>query len=125
MITRRVERLQAAVAALYAAGVPLVVGSDSGNWPVFLYEFHGPTTLRELALVQGAGVPPGEVLRMATLDGARLLGLDDELGTIEVGKRASFVVVDGDPLQDVGVLRDARLVVLDGEARTPAAWVTP
>jgi imidazolonepropionase-like amidohydrolase len=122
-IERRLGRMSASILALHRAGVELVAGSDSGNWPVFLWEFHGPTTLRELELIQAAGLSPADTIRIGTLNGARLLGLEEELGTIEVGKRASFVVVEGDPLQDVAALRDARWVVLDGERRAPQDWV--
>lgn len=122
-VEKRLSELQASVKTLHDAGVPIVAGSDSGNWPVFLWEFHGPTTVREVELLQDAGLTPAEALRASTLAGAELLGLDDELGTIEVGKRASFIVVEGDPLADVSALRTARAVVLDGVLKTPAEWM--
>jgi imidazolonepropionase-like amidohydrolase len=71
---------------LKAAGVPLVMGSDSGNWPLFPYYFHGPTSWRELRLLSEAGLSPLEVLRAATVNPARMLGLEDRLGTVDVGK---------------------------------------
>ena len=122
-IDKRLHRTMASILALHEAGVPLVAGSDSGNWPVFLWEFHGPTSVTELSLVQAAGVSPADTLRIGTLNGARLLGLADEIGTIEVGKRASFLVIDGDPLEDIAAVRNARWVVLDGVRRTPEEWI--
>ncbi len=72
-----------------------------------------------------AGVPPRDVLAAATRVPARMLGRQDEIGTLEVGKRADFVVVDGDPLTDLRALRRIRWTVKDGVARTPQEWMTP
>ena len=55
-LRQRVRKMQGAVAALHDAGVTLVMGSDSGNWPVFLSEFHGPTSVREVELLGEAGI---------------------------------------------------------------------
>jgi hypothetical protein len=54
-----------------------------------------------------------------------MLGRETEIGTIEVGKRADLVVVDGDPLADLRALRRIRWTVKDGLARTPQEWMTP
>jgi imidazolonepropionase-like amidohydrolase len=113
-----------AVGRMNDAGVALVLGSDSGNWPVFLAEFHGPTTVRELELLVDAGLTPLEALTAATATPARMLGLDGELGAIAVGMAADLLVVDGDPLADITAVRRARWVIRDGEARTPAAWMS-
>jgi imidazolonepropionase-like amidohydrolase len=67
-------------------------GSDAGVGP------HGEN-LRELPLMVKAGMTPGAVLRAATLEAARLLGVDDQFGTVEVGKLADLVVVTGDPYE--------------------------
>jgi len=119
----RVRKLGAAVRELHEGGVTLVMGSDSGNWPVFLTEFHGATSVREVELLAEAGIPAVDALRMATLNGAELLGLGDELGTLEVGKQASFLAVEADPLSDLSVLRSPAWVVLRGERRTPEGWL--
>jgi imidazolonepropionase-like amidohydrolase len=116
---------QRAAKALYDAGVPLVVGSDAGNWPILPYQFHATSTHRELELLAEAGVPPPDVLAAATRVPARMLGRETEIGTIEVGKRADLVVVDGDPLADLRALRRIRWTVKDGLARTPQEWMTP
>lgn len=120
----RTAKQQASIRALHEAGVTLVVGSDSGNWPVFPFEFHGSTTLRELEVLQEGGIPPLEVLRAATVNGARLLGIEDEIGTIDAGKRADLIVVDGDPAADLSVLRDAQWISRAGEIDTPAGWMS-
>jgi imidazolonepropionase-like amidohydrolase len=56
--------------------------------------------------VDDAGFDPLTVLRWATVNAAEALGWDDELGTVEVGKKADLLVVDGDPSLDIGVLAD-------------------
>jgi hypothetical protein len=107
---------------LHDAGVPIVIGSDAGNTMV-IAQFHGPTTLRETELLVAAGVPPAAVLDAATRRPARMLGLDAEIGTVEVGKRADLIVVDGDPLADIRALRALRWTIRDGVARTPREWM--
>ncbi len=73
-----------------AAGVRIAMGTDSGVGP------HGEN-LRELGLMHGVGMSPEAVLVATTSSAAELMLLEDELGTIETGKRADLVVVDGDP----------------------------
>ncbi|MCA9566600.1 MAG: amidohydrolase family protein [Myxococcales bacterium] len=118
----RLRRQGAALRDLADAGVPIVLGSDSGSWPLIPYAVHGPTTLRELGLLVDAGFTPEEALTAGTRTAADVLGLDD-VGTVEVGNVADLVIVDGDPLQDVGVLWHTTWVVRGGEVRTPEAWV--
>ena len=74
-----------------AAGVRVAMGTDSGITP------HG-RNLEELALLVAAGMTPAQALHSATLAAAQLMGLDADLGSIEPGKRADLVIVDGDPL---------------------------
>jgi imidazolonepropionase-like amidohydrolase len=85
------------VSRAVAAGVKVAMGTDAGVGP------HGDN-LRELALLAKAGMSPSAVLRSSTLGAAELLGVDDALGSIETGKLADLVVVDGDPYQldDIG-----------------------
>jgi imidazolonepropionase-like amidohydrolase len=91
-----------------AAGVRIAMGTDSGVTP------HG-RNLEELALLVDAGMSPAQALHSATRSAAQLMGLADELGTIEPGKRADLVVVDGDAL-DVGTLPGRiALVYQDGD----------
>jgi imidazolonepropionase-like amidohydrolase len=75
-----------------AAGVKVAMGTDAGVGP------HGDN-LRELALMAKGGMSASAVLRASTLEAARLLGVDESLGSVEEGKLADFVVVDGDPYQ--------------------------
>ena len=110
-----------AARTLHDRGIPIVIGSDAGNFVPA--QFHGTSTLREIELLASAGVPPGEVLAAATTVPARMLHVEDQVGTVEVGKRADLVVVDGDPLVDPKVLRSVRWSVKSGVAHTPEQWM--
>jgi imidazolonepropionase-like amidohydrolase len=113
----------AAVGRFHAAGVPIVMGSDSGNWEIIPYEFHGPTSVREVELLASAGLTPMEALEASTRVPAEMLGVADEIGTVEVGKRADLVILREDPLADLTALTRPRFVVRDGEARDPEGWM--
>lgn len=92
-------------------GVMLVTGSDAGNFLVL----HGPTVQREVELWVGAGIPIEVALEAATLNAAKLLRADNRIGTVERGKEATLLVVDGNPLQDVHALSAISSVFLKGE----------
>ncbi len=126
MITRsHLRRTSVALRAMRSAGVPVVMGSDAGNWPIIPFLFHGPTSIRELELIGLAGFTPAEALTAATRTPAEMLGLQSEIGGIRVGGIADLVVVDGDPLADLTALRHLRWTVRAGDARTPAEWRDP
>ena len=93
------------------AGLLLVTGSDSGNFLVM----HGPTVQHEIELWVAAGIPPEVALQAATYNAAKLLRADSRIGTVEKGKEASLLVVDGNPLQDVHALSAVSAVFLKGE----------
>ena len=90
-------------------GVPLAAGTDCGapGHP------HG-TLPEELRVMVDAGATPLEALRYGPSAAAVVLGLAEEVGTLEPGKKADLLAVGGDPLRDVGALRDVRLVLRDG-----------
>jgi imidazolonepropionase-like amidohydrolase len=67
-----------------------------------------------------AGLPNAAVLKIATLNGARAMGVSDRLGTVEAGKDADLVVVDGDPLVDITATRRAVLVMKAGHVYDPS-----
>ena len=82
------------------AGGRVTVGADSG----FIYGMYGFGYIRELELLQEAGFHPLEVIKSATLNGAELLGIADETGSIQAGKKADLVIVDKNPLSNLKVL---------------------
>jgi imidazolonepropionase-like amidohydrolase len=86
-----------------AAGVKIVAGTDAGG--------HGhPNNAAELPLLVGAGMTPMQAIHAATSRAAECLGLEAEIGTIEKGKWADLVLVEGDPLQDIAILQDPRRI---------------
>jgi hypothetical protein len=99
------------VKKLYDAGIPLVAGSD--DMPAF-------TVHRELELYAAYGIPNAAVLRIATLGSAEVLGVADRTGSIAPGKAADLVLLDGNPLQDIGAVRRGVLVMKGGTLYRPA-----
>jgi len=90
-------------------GVKIALGPDTGSDLVP----HG-RLYKEVALYASMGIPPIEAIQMATRVGAEVLGREKELGTIEPGKLADLIVVEGDPLLDPEALRNVVFVVKDG-----------
>ena len=95
----------------YRAGVPLVTGSDAGIPLVF----HGPTVQHEMQLWVEAGIPPQAALRAATLNAAKALHAATRIGSIEPGKDATLLIVDGNPLQDIKATEAISQVMFKGE----------
>ena len=100
------------VRALHAAGVPIVAGTDKA---VPAHSLH-----RELELYVQAGLTPMDVIQIATIGSARAMGMDREVGTIETGKRADIILVEGNPLQNFADLRKVKRVVTAGRVYDPA-----
>jgi imidazolonepropionase-like amidohydrolase len=107
---RRIEIGQQNAKLLHDAGVAVTVGTDAGN-PGTL---HGPSIYREMELLQQAGLAPTDVLVAATKIGARAMGREHELGTVEEGKFADLVLLDADPTQDIANARRVRWVMKGG-----------
>lgn len=105
--------MTALVGALHEAGVPVLPGTDT--------EMAASDLHQELALYVEAGIPAPEVITLATLGAARIMGMDEELGSIEPGKLADLILVDGDPTADINDLRRVVMVVKDGRVYDPAA----
>jgi imidazolonepropionase-like amidohydrolase len=90
-----------------AAGVPMAVGSDVGPFP------HG-TQAREFVLMVQFGMTPPAVLQADLLNGAKALGWEGQIGSLEPGYLADIVAVPGDPLQDISELQKVSFVMKDG-----------
>jgi imidazolonepropionase-like amidohydrolase len=100
----------AMIKKLHDNGVQIVPGSD--HMPAF-------TIHRELELYSEAGISNADVLRIASLDSARVVGVDDRTGSIAVGKDSDLVLVEGNPLEDISAIRRATLVMKGSTAYKP------
>jgi hypothetical protein len=100
-----------AVARFHRAGIQIVSGTD---------DVAGFAFQRELELYVKAGIPANEVLRIATWNGATYARVLADRGSIERGKRADLILIDGDPTQDISTIRNVALVMQDGDAYYPA-----
>jgi hypothetical protein len=105
------KRMMEFLGRLHAAGVPLVAGTDS---------LAGFMLHRELELYVQAGIAAGEAIRIATENGARYAGVLADRGTIERGKRADLILVDGDPAKNISDIRRVSYVLKDGVGYAPA-----
>lgn len=99
------------VGVMYRAGIPIEAGTDS----MAGFAYH-----RELELHVLAGIPAARVLQNATLNAARIMSLDRDLGSITAGKLADLTLVDGDPVANITDVRKTELVVKDGVLYRPA-----
>lgn len=89
------------------------VGSDSG----YIYSTYGFGYITELTLLREAGFSPLEVIHAATLAGAKVLGIEDEVGSVTVGKKADFVITEENPLENLYTLYGTGVVRLNDETR--------
>jgi imidazolonepropionase-like amidohydrolase len=96
----------AVVGALHKAGVPIVAGTDQ--------TVPGHSLHREIELYVQAGFTPMEAIQAATIVPARVMGLDKEIGTVEAGKRADVIILDGNPLESIRNIRKVEFVITNG-----------
>ncbi|EHR41119.1 metal-dependent hydrolase family protein [Alishewanella jeotgali] len=100
--------IQQTFSEAYKAGVKIAFGTDAGvgahgdNWREFVY-------------MTEAGMPAMAAIQSATIEGARLLGMEQELGSIKVGKLADIIAVPGNPLQDIQLMGQVSFVMKDGQ----------
>jgi imidazolonepropionase-like amidohydrolase len=94
------------VGALHRAGVPIVAGTDQA--------VPGHSLHREVELYVQAGFTPMEAIQSATIVPARAMGVDKEVGTVEVGKRADLVILTANPLESIHNIRTVEFVVTNG-----------
>ncbi|OSZ80418.1 amidohydrolase [Chitinophagaceae bacterium IBVUCB2] len=100
-------KIKATFAKAYKAGVKIAFGTDAGVYK------HGMNWLEFSHMIE-AGMPAMEAIKAATINAADLLGEKDKLGSIEIGKLADIVAVDGDPLKDAKVFGKVIFVMKDG-----------
>ena len=102
-------RIQATFAKAYKAGVKIAFGTDAGvcahgkNWMEFIY-------------MTEAGMPVLEAIKPATVNASELIGISDKTGSIEKGKLADIIAVDGGPTKDVQAMGRVQFVMKDGIA---------
>ena len=101
-------QIQETFARAYKAGVTIAFGTDCGVSP------HGTNALEFVYMVE-AGMPPMEAIQAATVTTAKLLKIEDELGSISEGKLADIIAVNGDPLEDIAILSQVSFVMKAGE----------
>ncbi len=109
-IGREIRNSKVAARQFIDAGAYIGVGTDAAS-PL---NFHTEAMWREMSALVDSGMTPIEVISAATKTNAEILGQSDQLGTIEVGKLADLIVVDGNPLADINALGHVNIVVKDG-----------
>jgi imidazolonepropionase-like amidohydrolase len=108
-------RQLALIRRMHAGGVLLTVGSDVASpWVIPGTAYH-----QELALLASAGLTPRQVLTMATLNGARALGISDSVGMLAPGYVADLVILSANPLNDINNSRSVRYVIRKGQILEP------
>ncbi len=101
-------QLQEMFSKAYKRGVKIAFGTDAG---VFLHGVNG----REFELMVEGGMPPMEAIQAATIEASRLLEMENELGSVEKGKLADIIAVEGDPLENISAMRSVVFVMKDGK----------
>ncbi len=110
-LEKRNSYFQYITLVLHETGVNLVLGTDWGA----IYAIPGSSTHDEIALLQEAGLPAEAILKMATINAARVLRVEDRLGSITEGKTADLILVAHNPMTDPKYLRQPLAVVKDGQ----------
>ena len=100
----------------FAAGIPIVMGSDTGFFGVLL----GVAAPMELELMVEGGLKPRDAIASATINAARMIGREQELGSVEAGKVADMLILDANPLDDIRAVRRVHRVVKGGVVYDPA-----
>jgi len=114
-LSRQLGEMVQLLTRMYKAGVPIVSGTDGS----------GIEIIRELEVYHEAGLTNAEALAAATITPARLLNVDKKTGSIEVGKAANHVLVEGDPSERLSDLRQTRVVMLDGKLMDATRCAVP
>ncbi len=100
-------QIQETFAKAYANGVTIAFGTDAGVSP------HGTNALEFGYMVEG-GMPEMEAIQSATVTASRLIGMENQLGSLSAGKLADIVAVEGNPLEDISLLSEISFVMKDG-----------
>ena len=109
-IARRNEIMAENLRRVIQADIPVALGTDAGN----PFTLHGVSVYAEMERMQRAGMTPPQVLLAATRNAARAMARAAEIGTLEAGKVADFIVLGADPLRDVAAFRSVQRVARAG-----------
>jgi hypothetical protein len=109
----RLERFKQLLLRLFQEGIPIVAGTDDSNLP-------GYVLYLELELYVESGLTPLQAIQTATLIPAKVMGRLAQSGTIEVGKQADMILVDGDPLKQISDIQKIKWVIKGGEVYNAA-----
>ena len=101
-------KIQDTFSRAHKAGVNIAFGTDAGVFP------HGENW-KEFMYMTEAGMSPMDAIKTATMGSASLLKIDDQLGSLEKGKLADIIAVDGNPLNDIKVMEKVSLVMKNGQ----------
>lgn len=113
----KIDSIKAAnLSKVWKAGLNGVVGTDAGNPGIF----HGTSYLDELKAMQAAGLSNADLLKAATLNGAKIFGQDARTGSLAEGKVASLLILKQNPLTDIGAITQIETVINRGYLTTPA-----
>jgi imidazolonepropionase-like amidohydrolase len=96
---------------LYENGVTILSGSDIPNFDLV----PGASLHHELEIMVDAGIPPLEVIKIATSNGAQALEIGDNVGTVELGKQADMIILSDNPLDDIRNTKKIEAVIVDGQ----------
>jgi hypothetical protein len=114
--SREFQKYQELTALLYRSGVTLLAGTDTPEW----FVMPGFSLLQELELFVEAGLPPSAALQSATINNARALKQESQLGSIQSGKLADLVILSADPTVDIRNARRIEKVIRGGKISEPA-----
>lgn len=109
---RHTEFNQRLIYTLHKHGVPIIAGTDAMGAPLII---PGLSLQQEMQLLDESGLSPIEILWSATVNPARFLGMEHEFGTIETGKRADLLLLEGNPLDDLNHLMSLKGVMVRGK----------
>ncbi len=112
MIEKGIGQIRKTIALARSKNVFLGSGSDAGGNPLAPHHY---SMARELELLVANGIPPMEAIGIVTLNNAKILRWEDEIGSIEPGKFADLLVIDGDPLADIRQVRQVAAVYKGGK----------
>jgi imidazolonepropionase-like amidohydrolase len=122
-VKSRIPVFRANVTKMHEAGVKIAVGTDGGG--TVGYNFQGYNTPWEVKILVESGFTPLEAIVAATRNGAEVIGILDELGTIEPGKLADLLILKANPLADIENIRQIEWVLQDGEPNRREAFAYP